>query len=385
MARKPIWAALGLVAAGWAGLHPHPRPAALACRSARPHRRAGDPLPPAARRALRGRAPRRRRRPRPRPRGAGGPSTDAVAKPAFLSWQSWDPYDSLTSPVSVEYVLAGELRGHRLPRGADGRHAGQGVRAQAVALLARNYARRLHGRHLGRGAKDFGDAEQREQIDAIGENSLLRAATNEDDWVGRTSRSALCATRTCWPRPSPFAGGQGPAPVADADGDVVLDALRRNQRYTVWSYVPQANPSRPTRRRVPGGGRAPPRGRLRGRSRVECRRPRAADGGVLRAPPGRLEINALESVYQAALGVTSGSCSPYEAAVLLETWFREAGGSRTTSSRRCRRRRAAARRLRQQHEARLLPALRGRHDTHAAARHPRARGSRVRERALRRG
>ena len=38
------------------------------------------------------------------------------------------------------------------------------------------------------------------------------------------------------------------------------------------------------------------------------------------------KINAIESVYQAAIGVTSGSRSPYEAAVLLETWFREAGG-----------------------------------------------------------
>ena len=38
------------------------------------------------------------------------------------------------------------------------------------------------------------------------------------------------------------------------------------------------------------------------------------------------EIAALESVYEAALGVTSGAQSPYEAAALLETWFREAGG-----------------------------------------------------------
>ena len=38
------------------------------------------------------------------------------------------------------------------------------------------------------------------------------------------------------------------------------------------------------------------------------------------------EVGALESVYEAALGVTSEARTPYEAAALLETWFREAGG-----------------------------------------------------------
>ena len=71
------------------------------------------------------------------------------------------------------------------------------------------------------------------------------------------------------------------------------------------------------------------------------------------------EITSLESVYEAALGVTSGAQSPYEAAALLETWFRQAGGftydeqppAPIGGD-------AAARRLRQRDEARLLPALR---------------------------
>ena len=41
---------------------------------------------------------------------------------------------------------------------------------------------------------------------------------------------------------------------------------------------------------------------------------------------GEFEVTALESVYQTALEVTSGAQSPYEAAALLEIWFREAGG-----------------------------------------------------------
>ena len=41
---------------------------------------------------------------------------------------------------------------------------------------------------------------------------------------------------------------------------------------------------------------------------------------------GEFEVTALESVYDTALEVTSEAQSPYEAAALLETWFREAGG-----------------------------------------------------------
>ena len=47
---------------------------------------------------------------------------------------------------------------------------------------------------------------------------------------------------------------------------------------------------------------------------------------LLRRTSDEFEIAALESVYEAAHGVTSEAQSPYEAAALLETWFREAGG-----------------------------------------------------------
>jgi hypothetical protein len=119
------------------------------------------------------------------------------------------------------------------------------------------------------------------------------------------------------------------APVADASGDVVMmpDSLRRGQRYTVWSYVPRPNPSELNRFKgdypaevqrylevvyqpVPEWG-TPNRDTLM---------------AVFLGASNEFEVSVLESVYEAATGVTSGAQTPYEAAALLETWFRQAGG-----------------------------------------------------------
>ena len=286
-------------------------------------------------------------------------STDAVAKPAFLSLaDAGIPTTARRRPYrSVR--LATRTTRHRLPREADGRHARQGVRAQAVALLARDHARRLHRRRLGRGT-DFGDAEQREQIDAIGENSLLpRAATNEDDWVRQDITIEALRDTHLLASAQPVRWRPGTeAPVADADGDVVIvpDALRRNQRYTVWSYVPQANPSQladfdgeyPAAAErylevvyegVPAWNAAEPR---RGRWRSSSRPPRTTRRSRRSSPSTRPRV-----------GVTSGSRSPYEAAVAPRDVVPRGGRVHLRrAAAAADRRRAAARRLRQQHEAR---------------------------------
>ena len=50
----------------------------------------------------------------------------------------------------------------------------------------------------------LGEASEREQIDAS--PLLPEEARNEEDWIGRSSRSRRSATTGCWPRPSRCAG-----------------------------------------------------------------------------------------------------------------------------------------------------------------------------------
>ena len=182
-------------------------------------------------------------------------------------------------------------------------------------------------------AKDFGEAEQREQVDAIGENTLLPpAAANEDEWIRQDITIEALRDTHLLASAQPVRWRPGTeAPVADADGDVVIvpDSLRRNQRYTAWSYVPQAKPSQlanfngeypaAAERYLEVVYEAVPAWNANARDTQ-------MDVFFNATHEDDSKIQALESVYQAALGVTSGSRSPYEAAVLLETWFREAGG-----------------------------------------------------------
>ena len=259
-------------------------------------------------------------------------SSSAVAKPAFLSWQTWDPYDRPTAPVSVEYVWRANYEGIDFPEDP----------TVVMRVKASGPKRSLYWRattlddytgDIWDEAKEFGDSEQREQIDAVGENSLLpQAAANEDNWVRQDFTIEALRDTHLLASAQPVRWRPGTeAPVADDDGDVVIvpDSLRRNQRYTVWSYVPDAQPSElaefdgeypaAAERYLEVVYEAVPAWNANGRDTqmaVFFNATHADDSKIL----------ALESIYQAAVGVTAGHRSPYEAAVLLETWFREAGG-----------------------------------------------------------
>lgn len=255
-------------------------------------------------------------------------TTDAVAKPAFLSWQTWDPYDRPTEAVSVAYVWNGNYDGIQFPEKP----------TTVLRVKVPGSRRSLYWRattlddYTGLGWDEelnTGDPEEREQIDASGP-LLPEAAKNEDGWVRqeftiealRDTRLPASAQPVRW-RPGTE------APVADANGDIVVvpDGIRRDHRYTVWSYVPRPKPSE-----LDGFRGGYPEAAKRYLEVVYQPVPEWGVEGrdtlmdVFFGASNEFEVTALESIYDAAKGVTSSAQSPYEAAALLETWFREAGG-----------------------------------------------------------
>jgi protein-glutamine gamma-glutamyltransferase len=255
-------------------------------------------------------------------------TTDAVAKPAFLSWESWDPYDRPTELVSVSYVWTANYDGIQFPETPT-----TVLRVKVPGLKRSLYWRATtlddYTGDIWDEDAQLGAATEREEVD-VSSPLLPEAARNEENWVRQEfTIEALRDTRLlASAQPVRWEPGTE-APVADAAGDIVVvpDGIRRDHRYTVWSYVPQPNPSELSRFRGDYPAEAErylqivyepvPEWGTEGRDSLMDAYFSTSD---------EFGVTSLESVYQAAQGVTSRAQSPYEAAALLETWFREAGG-----------------------------------------------------------
>jgi len=255
--------------------------------------------------------------------------SDAIAKSAFLSWQNWDPYDRPDDPVSVNYVWGSNYDGIEFPEKkttvlrvqVDGPRRSLYWRATTLD----DYTGQVWEEDLA-----LGEPAEREQVDAQGE--LLPADSgDEENWIRqdvtvealRDTHLVASAQPVRW-RP----GTDGP--VQDANGDIVVlpRSLQQGQRYTAWSYVPRAKPSELIR----FGGNYPealdrylevvyeslPDWGTEGRS--------GAMDAYFAANDGNFQIAAQRPLFEQAEGVTAQARTPYEAALLLETWFREGGG-----------------------------------------------------------
>jgi transglutaminase-like putative cysteine protease len=246
-------------------------------------------------------------------------ASPALAKPAFLDWQHWNPYVRTPKPVSVRYVWDGSYAGVHFPRKrttvltiAAPATIGTYWRATVLDSYVRDrWIERLRretpgetGALLPPAAQDSAHfVEQQVTVDGLDDSHI----------VGASMPVAYNLSQ-----PTAYEGQN----VVEA-----IDPLHRGDRYTVWSYAPTPKPAAlarlaPAYPKVltePGreleivpGVDAPPFGTPGG------------DGRLGRRLTGHLEPYG--RLLGRARAVVGNTTSPYAAVVALERWLRTTGG-----------------------------------------------------------
>jgi transglutaminase-like putative cysteine protease len=245
-------------------------------------------------------------------------SSPAVAKTAFLDWQHWDFYNRPEKPVSVRYVWDANYRGVTFPK-------------KETTLLSIHAPSRPE--YWRASVLDLFDGTRwRQHIwteTAVESNQLMpRGADNQRHWIQQDVTVRALDDSHLIGASIPVA--QNVSEPVLYDGQNVwrlLDGLKRDERYTIWSYAPRPTPAQlvqvpaayPRALTKPGrelelgyGANAPPFAAADRQSRM------------FRLLTGPLEPYA--ELYTRALSVAGQTASPYAAAVALERWFRVTGG-----------------------------------------------------------
>ena len=263
-----------------------------------------------------------------------GSTTDAVAKRGFVDWDSWDFYDRPDDPVDVRYVWDANYDGIQFPK----------EKTTVLKIKVPGPRRSLYWRattldaYVGdvwREEFDVADTVQTgEPIDIAPYDPLLPvAARDEDRWVRQDVRvEALAETRLVGSAQAVRweTDGERLAQVSESGVVRLAEPLQRGDRFTVWSYVPQSRPRQLSNAGTDYSDEAleflraipdqdvpiPPRFGTPGR-----------DATMRQLFASESTVYGHDALYDAAERVTRGAQNPYEAAVLLEAWFRgERGG-----------------------------------------------------------
>jgi protein-glutamine gamma-glutamyltransferase len=270
----------------------------------------------------------------------GFSTSDAVAKRGFVDWDSWDFYDRPDDPVNVRYVWDSNYDGIRFPekRTVVFRVKVEGPRRSLYwrATSLDEYSGQIWREDLD--AATDGPSPGDQPVDVVGADPLLpNAVRDEEGWVRqdievealRDNRLAGYSQAVRWEPQS-----DAPAQLATNGALVVGQPLERGHRYTVWSYAPRFRPTQ----LAEAGTDYPTEA-----DEYLTAFP-AADLGPLPpfGTPGReavmadvfgvgvtLDGGAHQRLWAAAQRVTRGAETPYEAVVLLESWFRGAEGGFT--------------------------------------------------------
>jgi protein-glutamine gamma-glutamyltransferase len=262
----------------------------------------------------------------------GASTSQAVAKDAFLSWESWDLYDPRQAPVSVGYVWNAQYDGLTWPEErttvltVETSGPKRSLYWRATTLDEYNGQTWLETSSLG----DSQDAQ--DAIDTVtGDPLLPEAADNQENWVRqdmtvealRDNHLIGASHPVRWEPGTSLDFQRGPS------GSIFLNGnLRQGQTYSVWSYAPRPTPAEleevgtdypddlPRRYLEPLQGLPVP---VYG----EAARDAYMENVFSQTRDSFLTDHL--ALYELAARLTGRASSPYAAALVLETWFRDPG------------------------------------------------------------
>jgi transglutaminase-like putative cysteine protease len=265
----------------------------------------------------------------------GASTSQAVAKGAFLNWEKWDLYDPPDEPVNVSYVWTSQYEGLTWPKKRTTvlkiRHDGprRQLYWRATTLDEYNGSNWLETQALA----DLEPAQETIDV-AAGDPLLPPRAADSSNWLKQeVTVEALrdhhligASQPVRWEPSTSLDFQRGPG------GSIFLDGnLRQGQRYSVWSYAP-----RPTPGQLERVGTDYPNDLARRYTQplqgtdVPFFGADARDA-YMQAAFGQTRDSFLAehlALYELAKRLTERADSPYAAALVLETWFRNpaAGG-----------------------------------------------------------
>lgn len=259
----------------------------------------------------------------------GASTSEAVAKPGFVAWKSWDLYDKPSDPVGVDFVWNATYGPLKWPE------------EETTVLTVSGPNRSLYWRAA--------------TLDTFTENRWVEDPTifhvsDEDTGVmfdplfpqrgRRRSAWTKAEVKVEALRDDHLVGASMPARYKPEDlghveyylsgAAVVGDGLERGDEYTVWSYAPRPKPAQlaaikpriETRRRDE-------RRYLevaRGRSTLPFGTPREERQERLEALFENPRLAPYEPLYRRARDIVGEFDNQYAVVVALEAWFRSEGG-----------------------------------------------------------
>ena len=246
--------------------------------------------------------------------------------PSRIDWRGWDPFGGARARVGVRYVWDADYRGIEFPTRA------------TVVLRIKAPKRSLYWRAstLDLFVKDrwienvypLAVGEPRRLLPA--DPLLPAAAANPANWVEQTVTVVSLAEERLLGATQPMrVDAPGISRVLYQSGGVIREirAIRRGQRYRIWSYAP-----RPTPQRLLSSEARYPKAIRRYLELGNTDFPqfgapaRAAAIERVFADDRYRPIWDYEPLWRRARSLTRTARSPYEATVAIERWLRTTGG-----------------------------------------------------------